>query len=134
MTPGQYLFFGGLGLLALTLIMGVIFLIKKPKYEPEGAVGAGGTEKLHSGYPTDRLTVRRPAPDSSAPQGPAGVQRVSQGTTPLEQGTTPLEQGTTPLERGTTPLEQGTVPLEQGTTPLAAEGGSQRGGTTLLNQ
>lgn len=62
MTTGQLLFYAGIALLALTVILAVIFLIKKPVYHPENAVytgSTGQTQKLRNGYPTDRLTIRR---------------------------------------------------------------------------
>lgn len=63
MTIGQLLFYGGAALLGLTVLLAVIFIIKKPKYTPETAayVGTdpGRTQKLINGYPTDRMTIRR---------------------------------------------------------------------------
>jgi len=61
MTTGQIIFYSGIGMLILTVIIGVAFWIKKPQYTPESAVYHGidgkGTQKLRNGYPTDRLTV-----------------------------------------------------------------------------
>ena len=37
MTTGQLLFYAGAALLGLTVILLIIFLIKRPKYQPEGA-------------------------------------------------------------------------------------------------
>ena len=63
MTTGTFMFFSGVGLLFVTIILGVVFWVKKPQYRPENAVdvrnGDGNTLKLRSGYPTDPLTVRR---------------------------------------------------------------------------
>ena len=63
MTTGQLLFYGGAALLGLTILLVIIFIIKKPKYTPESAAydGAnpGKTHSLRNGYPTDRMTVRR---------------------------------------------------------------------------
>lgn len=63
MTTGQIIFYSGIGMLILTVIIGIAFWIKKPRYTPEDAVyqdaDGRGTQKLRSGYPTDRLTVRR---------------------------------------------------------------------------
>ena len=53
---GQTLFYGGLGLLALTMIVGVVFLLKKPKYEPSAVAALppeeSGTQPLRNSYPT----------------------------------------------------------------------------------
>ena len=35
MTFGQILFYSGIGLLGLTIILTIVFIIKKPKYTPE---------------------------------------------------------------------------------------------------
>ena len=63
MTTGQLLFYGGAALLGLTVLLAIIFIIKKPKYTPETAAYAGTdpgrTQKLINGYPTDRMTIRR---------------------------------------------------------------------------
>ena len=88
MTTGQILFYSGAALLGLTLILLIIFLIKKPKYEPEtaaydGAVGPNGTQNFRNGYPT----VRREQAQQTAPQQTASRQAVSQQTAPRQ--TTP---------------------------------------------
>lgn len=152
MTTGELVFYSGVGLLIFTLLLAVVFLIKRPKYVPEqlGHLpdGTGSTQKLRSGYPTDPLTHRREtggkaAVSVSAPQAapapkPAAVS-AAPGTVPLEQsaaapqpGTVPLEQGTALLEDGTVPLEPGTVPLREGTVPLQEDGGTEllSGGTS----
>ena len=83
MTTGTLLFYGGLALLALTVILAVIFALRPPKYTPENAAiiapGDTQTQPLKNGYPTNRLTVRRepnppagPAPFPPGPQAPAG--------------------------------------------------------------
>lgn len=63
MTTGQMLFVSGIVLLVFTIILGIIFWIKKPQYRPENVVYSGGdernTQKLRNGYPTDPLTIRR---------------------------------------------------------------------------
>ncbi len=137
MTTGQLVFYSGLVLLGLTIITAIIFVVNKPKYTPENAVysEADGkrTQKLRSGYPTDRLTARREQPVSSTEAEP-----IFKGTIPLEseQGTAvlPAEQsgGTVPLTPGTERLPQeqgGTVPLTPGTERLSQE---QGGGTVPL--
>jgi len=40
MSMGQIVFYCGAGLLALTVILAIIFIIVKPKYKPENAVAA----------------------------------------------------------------------------------------------
>lgn len=63
MTTGQLIFYSGLALLGLTVLIAIIFLVKKPKYIPENAVygntGTGQTQRLRNGYPTERQTIRR---------------------------------------------------------------------------
>lgn len=160
MTTGQLVFYSGLVLLALTIIAAIILILKKPQYNPENAVYSGadgkGTQKLRSGYPTDRLTIRREQPVSSTEAKP-----ISRETIPLEskQGTEVL-----PTERisGTVQLTPQTetevlsakqgggtiqfvpeterLPQEQdgGTVPLAPEtkrlSQKQGGGTAPLRQ
>lgn len=76
MTAGQVLFYSGIGLLALTIILTVVFIIKKPKYIPESTaysgLSSGRTQRLLNGYPTDPVTIRR----NTAPK----VDRQSQET------------------------------------------------------
>lgn len=60
MTTGQILFYSGAALMAVTVLLAVIFYIKKPIYRPENAVYAenvGQTQQLRNGYPTNRLTI-----------------------------------------------------------------------------
>lgn len=63
MTTGQLVFYGGFALLGLTVIVAIIFLIKKPMYRPESSIyeetAAGRTQPLRNGYPTERETIRR---------------------------------------------------------------------------
>lgn len=70
MTTGQILFYGGAALLGLTVLLAIIFIIKKPKYTPESAVYAGTdpgrTQSLRNGYPTDRMTIRRESVQQAA--------------------------------------------------------------------
>ena len=62
MTTGQLLFYGGAALLGLTVLLAIIFIIKKPKYTPETAAYSGAdpgrTSSFLNGYPTDPMTVR----------------------------------------------------------------------------
>lgn len=138
MTTGQLLFYSGVALLVLTILLAAVFSVKKPRYDPETADGGAGetgsTRKLRSGYPTDPLTIRRegraqaqPIPGTDRlPEAPAQsstvrlTEEVASGTAVLpEEGTTPLSADTGP--EGTIPLaqEEGTVPLEIGTTALS---------------
>ena len=63
MTFGQILFYSGIGLLGLTIILTIVFIIKKPKYTPESeaysGLDEGQTQRLLNGYPTDPVTIRR---------------------------------------------------------------------------
>ena len=127
MTTGELVFFSGVGLLLFTLVLTVIFAIKRPRYMPEELSHEqnppGNTQKLRSGFPTEAVTRERAGKtDKIVEQGTVPLQQgtipLQQDTVPLEQGTIPLQQDTVPLEQGTVPLEQGTVPLEQGTVPL----------------
>lgn len=103
MTLGQLLFWGGAGLLGLTVILAVVFLIKKPKYVPSKAAyeSSGETQRLRNGYPTDRLTIRRDEPTKHVPE-----------TIRLEEETVKLEKEEP--EEGTILLQpEETVPLEK---------------------
>lgn len=66
MLSGRVIFIAGAALLALALLLGVIFLIFRPKYRPgdKAAVRNGETEPLHSSYPTQAVTKRRDGTDS----------------------------------------------------------------------
>lgn len=134
MTTGELVFYSGVGLLVFTLLLAVIFLIKRPQYVPEhlsnAADGTGSTQKLRSGYPTETLTHER-ASGGAAPSPKLdasiwkGTEKLKSNTVFLNDGAGAPEQGTVPLEQGTVSLEQGTVPLEQGTMPLQEEGGTE---------
>lgn len=101
MTTGQLMFYGGIALLVLTILLAIIFIIIKPKYVPESSAYDGSdasrTQQLRSGYPTDRLTIRRESviPGSalldSTPAAP--VQQATE-LLPTEECS---EQGTEPL-------------------------------------
>jgi len=66
MTTGQLIFYSGLALLGLTVLLAIIFIVKKPKYQPENAVyesaEARQTQRLRNSYPTERQTIRRDKP------------------------------------------------------------------------
>lgn len=125
MTTGQVVFYSGVGLLVLTIVLGIAFWLKKPQYIPENSAYEGGpekrTRKLRSGYPTDRLTIRQ------EPKQP-----IISGTVVLQENTAQLrtEQGDTLPDTAVLPsvklskvqqtekLSVGTVPLAGGTAPL----------------
>ena len=45
MSTGQIVFYAGIGLLVVTIILAVIFMVKKPVYHPENAAVAGGENR-----------------------------------------------------------------------------------------
>lgn len=97
MTTGQLLFCGGLALLGLTVILGIAFLIKKPKYRPEAAYGAAGPGRAQpplTGYPTDRVTIRRSAARPAAPARRETAPAPGVPTQPMTEGTPTAPQGT----------------------------------------
>lgn len=91
MTTGQLLFYSGAALLGLTLILLIVFLIKKPKYEPEsaayGAVGPNGTQNFRNGYPT----VRRGTHQPSGPVNPAMQIATEPLPDPGQDATEPIQ-------------------------------------------
>lgn len=156
MTTGKLIFYSGIGLLVLTIVLGIIFWIKKPQYIPENAAydGAGDkrTQKLRSGYPTDRLTIRR-EPEHQVTPGttpiPEDTERLTAEQTAPIAGTDVLKEtgilpgtevlGQQPTEKlavGTAPLADSTAPLDQvdGTVPLRQEPIPDDGETVLLAQ
>lgn len=84
MTAGQLMFYTGIALLVLTVLLAVIFLVKKPMYNPESVAYSSGTrrtQKLRNGYPTAQLTIRRERPESAAPNTAAlecGTERITE--------------------------------------------------------
>lgn len=132
MTIGQLVFYAGIGLLLATIMLAVIFVVKKPEYHPENAAsptGNGTTVPLHNGYPTDTLTIRRDRPEQAHPVAPdetVSLQSQEPETILLGTETVPLSDSTMPLEQqDTAPLEpeDTTVPLKQSGTsqsPLEA--------------
>lgn len=138
MTTGQIVFFSGVALLVLTIILAIIFIIRKPKYIPGSAIygeADRNTQKLHNGYPTDRLTIRRePArsinPDTAVLSG--GTARSTAEQTEKLMGTAALpESETEKLQEGTVPLPDGTAKLQQ--TEETAQLHPQ-GGTAVLSE
>lgn len=126
MSTGQILFYAGVALLIVTVILAVFFFVKKPQYTPEGVVsGPNQTQRLINGYPTDPLTRGEPVsqPFSPPPSRPAaaGAVPLARDTAPLGEGTAPLAQGTAPLSPETEKLTPGTEKLGQETAPLGPE-------------
>ena len=125
MTTGTILFFGGIILLALTIILAVIFLIFPPKYRPENAaVGASGgiqTQPLKNNYSTGNPTHNNAPvePAFPAPSGPetAFLDPSSPGTALLD----PYSPGTALLGTPTAPLPQQIQPFERTTAELPEE-------------
>ena len=61
MTRGEIVFYAGVALLAVTVILSIIFIIKKPRFIPEAYHGGPDeTVRLRNAYPTDRLTKGYP--------------------------------------------------------------------------
>lgn len=80
MTTGQILFYSGVGLLGLTVVLAIIFAIKKPQYKPGNVVYSaadGNTQKLRNGYPTDPLTIRRKTGAAGAGAGYEETERIA---------------------------------------------------------
>lgn len=135
MTTGQLLFYSGIALLVVTVIVAIVFFIKKPVYRPENAVAAvdGKTVPLRSGYPTNPITVRH-EPEAAAKKETTPIspltQEESQGTVPL-----PVDIGTVSLEAGTVLLPDDCQPYIDETVPLTVEGGTDAldSCTTLLD-
>lgn len=121
MSTGQLVFYGGAALLAVTILLAVVFLIRKPVYTPEKAVYDGAaqnrTQPFRSGYPTDPLTVRRDTPEKKAEE----TLPLAEETVPLTQETPPLRDETVPLAEETVPLTEETMPLTEETVPLSAD-------------
>lgn len=120
MTPGSIVFFSGVGLMGLTLILGIVFFIKKPKYTPEkevyNAQAAQATRRLRNGYPTDPLTVRREPANKTVPI----EEGVANATLPLQQETEMLDEQTVLLQEGPVSGEK-TVLLDERTESLMGE-------------
>lgn len=70
-TPGQLMFYGGAALLAFTLVLGILFLIKKPVYRPENEAvqiqADAFAQRLRNGGPTAPVTIWR---DTAPQPGP----------------------------------------------------------------
>ena len=121
MTTGEIIFYAGAALLVLTIILAVVFAVKKPQYKPENAAyigaDAGSTQRLRNGYPTDRLTVRAETKSELVSQTALLDERteILPQTDVLPQ-TALLEE---PTPDGTVPLSEETAPLADGTVPLA---------------
>lgn len=63
MTTGQLIYYSGIGLAVVTVIVVILFMIFRPKYKPGAATYLGNrtraTQRLRNGYPTDKMTRRR---------------------------------------------------------------------------
>lgn len=132
MSTGQLVFYSGVSFLVFTIILGIVFWIKKPQYTPENAGYEGctdkNTRKLHSGYPTNRLTIRR------EPEQPIQTETavLQNNTAPIETKLGDIHADTAVLagagahqEQQTAQLKIGTVPLDERTGPLNA--GNEKG-------
>lgn len=113
MSTGTIFYYSGLGLLALTVLLAILFIVKKPKYTPERAAYSGAdsdTQKLRNGYPTDRITKR------AEKSGAVSATEPLRETQPLESDATELLDQTEALiadetEPLTELLDDSTVPL-----------------------
>lgn len=80
MTTGQLMFYAGIGLFGLTVILAIVFMIKKPKYRPENAVGGDGqTVPLRNGYPTEPVTARYDVTKGAADNGGGETELLPSG-------------------------------------------------------
>lgn len=149
MTTGQVIFYSGVGLLVFTIVLGIVFWLKKPQCIPGNAAYDQGadknTRKLRSGYPTDHLTVRR-EPEQPIMSGTAVLQE-STAQLVTEQGDTlpdtavlpnaefPQAQQIEKLGVGTVPLADGTIPLvhDEDTVPLYDRATPPDGETEVLD-
>ena len=70
-TPGKVLFLAGAALLVVTIIVAIVFRLRRLRYDPSQAVYAMGdaTAPMNNQYPT-----RRGTPGSTASQGTASLQ------------------------------------------------------------
>ena len=51
MTVGEMMFCGGVALLGLTVLLAIVFAIRKPKYKPQNLTAEAVTEPVRNGYP-----------------------------------------------------------------------------------
>ena len=92
LTLGQILFYGGIGLLAATVVVGILFILIKPKYTPESpsyqGMGQGAVPPMYNGYPTDplRRQTGQPGAPGRPPVAPSGQM---QGMPPAGPGAAP---------------------------------------------
>ena len=56
MTVGEIMFCGGVALLGLTVLLAIVFAIRKPKYKPQNLTAEAVTEPVRNGYPTQKVT------------------------------------------------------------------------------
>lgn len=143
MTTGQLLFYAGIATLVLTVLLAVVFLVKKPRYDPESAAHSANTsqtQKLRNGYPTDRLTIRREPRENSVPSAvPAerGTERIEEiGANALQTAAAERDGALTERisETGTFSPAGADTPggLGNATVPLDASAEMREVGTELL--
>lgn len=141
MTTGQLLFYSGAALLGLTVILAIIFIIKKPKYIPESAAydgtAPGKTQRLRNGYPTDHLTVRRESVKQPSPETAVLSEKMESimDTTEKLVATTAKLPDTAALDAQETEklTEQLHHPSEDATVLLQEQSRSQTTGTARLD-
>lgn len=103
MTRGEMLFYAGAALLVVTVILAIIFIIRKPRYIPGGYRGGlGETTRLQNAYPTDRFTQGYPHsqeqeiyhPDPGATELLPETELIQEAATEPESGMARPSDGT----------------------------------------
>ena len=124
------MFYAGVALLAVTAVVGVVFLIRRPVYRPEDAAAIlddGRTQPLHNAYPTDPLTVRQTAHGQMVNTGKTVIlEEETEGTALLQEEAAEETEILPQPGEATVPLTaeqpgEATVPLAEATVPLAGE-------------
>lgn len=119
MSTGQLLFYGGAALLAVTILLAIFFLIKKPRYTPESTYHAGaeisGTQRLQNAYPTDPATLSRSGGKRRSERRTAKLAGSQTETALLGQETASMARGsgTALLNEATGPVSRETALLEE---------------------
>ena len=94
MTTGELIFYAGVVLLVTTIITAIIFVVKKPQYNPDKEIyrlHESGTEPLLNSYPTEPLTIRKTGMEKTESVDNLEIKPIAQETMPLELSTVPLE-------------------------------------------
>ena len=78
MSTGQIVFYAGIGLLCITLILLVVFLIKKPQYHPENVIYSEAEDKSKPHFRSHYISERMPA-RGSEPYGVKGTEIIEHG-------------------------------------------------------